>query len=139
MYSPLQCIAIGFGAGIVGVAVSVSSPHPLTSRPINQPHHSMTVAEKAEQLFTNRPNSLVPGKTLATLLGISPSSQQFQQNAQTWNHAMHWGQGALAAGLRGLMSYVGIVGPFGSFIFMGVRLLVDQTLENAMGVGALPW
>lgn len=53
--------------------------------------------------------------------------------------AMHWGQGVLAAGIRGLMSYYGIVGPFGSFLFMGVRLLIDQTLENTTGVGALPW
>ncbi|KAK5120533.1 hypothetical protein LTR85_006189 [Meristemomyces frigidus] len=119
-YSPLECIAIGFGAGIIGVA-------------------AMTILEKTEQAITKRPNSLVPGKTLATLLGISPASQQFQANANTWNHAMHWGQGALAATVRGMMSYYGIVGPFGSFMFMGVRLLVDQTLENLTGVGALPW
>jgi hypothetical protein len=45
----------------------------------------------------------------------------------------------LAAGIRGAMSYYGIVGPFGSYLFMGVRLLIDQTLENWTGVGALPW
>jgi hypothetical protein len=50
-----------------------------------------------------------------------------------------WGQGMLAAGIRGAMSYYGIVGPFGSYLFMGVRLLIDQTLENWTGVGALPW
>ncbi|KAK4946928.1 hypothetical protein LTR10_014070 [Elasticomyces elasticus] len=52
---------------------------------------------------------------------------------------MHWGQGILAAGIRGLMAYNGIVGPFGSFLFMGMRLLIDQTLENSTGVGSLPW
>ncbi|EMC93080.1 hypothetical protein BAUCODRAFT_37992 [Baudoinia panamericana UAMH 10762] len=117
-FSPLECIAIGFGAGIVGVA-------------------AMTIAEKAEQAITKRPNSHVPGKTLATLLGVSPS--YYGQRPETFNHAMHWGQAAAAATLRGVMSYYGIVGPFGSFIFMGIRLLVDQTLENYTGVGALPW
>lgn len=52
---------------------------------------------------------------------------------------MHYGQGMLAAGARGLMAYYGLVGPFGSYMFMGLRLLIDQTLENSTGVGALPW
>lgn len=30
-------------------------------------------------------------------------------------------------------------GPFVDFIFTGVRLLTDQTLENWTGAGALPW
>lgn len=97
----------------------------------------MTLVEKAEQAITKRPNSFVPGKTLATLLGISSSN--YQANALYWNHAMHWGQGVVAAGARGLMAYYGVIGPFGSFIFMGMRFLVDQTLENWTGVGALPW
>lgn len=94
----------------------------------------MTLAEKAEQTVTNRPNSYVPGKTLAALVGLN-----FHRAPDQINWAMHWGQGAVAAGIRGAMSYYGIVGPFGSFIFMGVRLLVDQTLENWTEVGALPW
>ncbi|KAJ9496143.1 hypothetical protein LTR99_008250 [Exophiala xenobiotica] len=114
-FSLLECIAIGFGAGVVGVA-------------------AMTLAEKAEQAITHRPNSEVPGKTLARLL-----NGDFHSAPTTWNWSMHWGQGILAAGIRGLMSYSGIVGPFGSFLFMGVRLCIDQTLENLTGVGALPW
>ncbi|KAJ3053879.1 hypothetical protein HK097_003168 [Rhizophlyctis rosea] len=47
--------------------------------------------------------------------------------------------GILAAGIRATMAYNGIAGPFASFLFTGVRLLIDQTLENATGVGALPW
>jgi hypothetical protein len=46
------------------------------------------------------------------------------------NNAMHWGQGMFAAGIRGAMGYYGIVGPFGSYLFMGMRLLIDQTLEQ---------
>lgn len=37
------------------------------------------------------------------------------------------------------MSTYGLRGPFVDFIFTGVRLCVDQTLENATGAGALPW
>jgi hypothetical protein len=55
------------------------------------------------------------------------------------NWAMHRGQGIVLGGLRGLMAHRGIRGPVGSFLFMNMRLLNDQTLENATGVGALPW
>ena len=97
----------------------------------------MTVGEKIEQAITKRPNSLVPGKTIASLLGLSKA--YYNAHPDLINHGMHWGQGAVAATARGLMSYFGIVGPFGSFMFMGLRLFVDQTLENWTGVGALPW
>lgn len=94
----------------------------------------MTIGEKGEQALTHRPNSYVPGKTLARLFNLN-----FDAQPDKINLTMHWGQGMLAAGIRGAMSYYGIVGPFGSYMFMGVRLLVDQTLENWTGVGALPW
>ncbi len=55
------------------------------------------------------------------------------------NWTMHWGQGVLLGGLRGLMARRGLRGPVGSFLFMNLRLLNDQTLENATGVGAPPW
>jgi hypothetical protein len=94
----------------------------------------MTIAEKGEQSISHRPNSYVPGRTLARLLKFD-----FQSSPDNLNYTMHWGQGILVAGIRGAMSYYGIVGPFGSYLFMGVRLLVDQTLENWTGVGSLPW
>jgi hypothetical protein len=37
------------------------------------------------------------------------------------------------------MAAKGLRGPVGSFMFMNLRLLNDQTLENATGVGAPPW
>ncbi|PSN65223.1 hypothetical protein BS50DRAFT_601679 [Corynespora cassiicola Philippines] len=49
-----QAIAIGLGAGAVGAL-------------------SVVGASKVEQLFTNRPNSYVPARTIANHLGISPS------------------------------------------------------------------
>jgi hypothetical protein len=97
---------------------------------------AMTLAEKIEQAFTHRPNSYVPAKTLAALIGRSPAA--YDQN-RAFNWAMHWGQGALLGAVRGLMAERGIRGPVGSLIFTNFRLLNDQTLENATGVGSPPW
>ena len=107
----------GLAAGVAGVA-------------------AMTAAEKLEQAFTNRPNSFVPAHTLEKLLGLPhrPDNQRLWMN---WT--MHWGQGILLGAVRGLMAERGIRGPMGSFLFTNLRLLNDQTLENATGVGALPW
>lgn len=41
--------------------------------------------------------------------------------------------------IRAAMSVYGIRGPFADFMFIGVRLLNDQSLENYTGAGALPW
>lgn len=95
---------------------------------------AMTVAEKLEQLITKRPNSYVPAQTLKRLLGkpVKPDD-----DATNW--AMHWGQGILLGAVRGIMAKNGFRGPVGSFLFMNLRLINDQTLENATGVGSLPW
>ncbi|KAB5582314.1 hypothetical protein GE09DRAFT_1245945 [Coniochaeta sp. 2T2.1] len=98
---------------------------------------AMTATEKIEQFFTGRPNSDVPGYTLAKLIGARPSPKTTELRNLNW--AMHYGQGAAAAVIRGAMSYSGVRGPFADFMFMGVRLLVDQTLENWTGVGSPPW
>jgi hypothetical protein len=95
---------------------------------------AMTLSEKLEQLITKRPNSYVPGHTLERLLGTQPKPDN-----DLTNRTMHWGQGILLGAVRGLMAKKGIRGPVGSFLFMNFRLLNDQTLENATGVGALPW
>jgi hypothetical protein len=52
---------------------------------------------------------------------------------------MHWGQGILLGAVRRLMAEKGFRGPVGSFLVMNLRLLNDQTLENATGVGTPPW
>ncbi len=107
----------GLAAGVAGVA-------------------AMTIAEKVEQVLTDRPNSYVPAHTLERLLGLphKPDEQRLWLN---WT--MHWGQGILLGAIRGLMAEQGFRGPVGSFLFMNLRLLNDQTLENATGVGAPPW
>jgi len=97
---------------------------------------AMTAAEKVEQLFTRRPNSYVPAHTLERLLGL-PHRPDEQRLGLNW--AMHWGQGILLGAARGVMAARGLRGPVGSFMFMNLRLLNDQTLENATGVGAPPW
>jgi hypothetical protein len=95
---------------------------------------AMTLAEKLEQLITKRPDSYVPAHTLERLLG-----RKGKEDNLGLNWAMHWGQGILLGAVRGMMAQKGVRGPVGSFLFMNLRLLNDQTLENATGVGALPW
>ncbi|CAO4153208.1 hypothetical protein DHODJN_19360 [Methylorubrum extorquens] len=96
----------------------------------------MTIAEKLEQAVTRRPNSYVPGHTLEGLLGLPAKAD----SERLWlNWAMHWGQGIALGPVRALMAEKGIRGPVASFVFLNLRLLTDQTLENATGVGAPPW
>ncbi|HKG26035.1 MAG TPA: hypothetical protein VKB09_10335 [Thermomicrobiales bacterium] len=112
-----RAAARGVAAGVVGVA-------------------AMTAAEKLEQVLTHRPNSYTPAHTAERLLGLAPRSDK----DRLWlNWAMHWGQGVLLGAVRGLMAERGIRGPFGSFLFLDLRLLNDQSLENATGAGSPPW
>ena len=97
---------------------------------------AMTLAEKIEQLITRRPDSYVPAHTLERLLRL-PHKPDEERLGMNWT--MHWGQGILLGIVRGLMADRGVRGPVGSFLFMNLRLLNDQTLENATGVGAPPW
>ncbi|SPQ17582.1 abc30e38-5736-4010-85ef-a26d7f7cfb8f [Thermothielavioides terrestris] len=82
----------------------------------------MTAREKVEQFFTGRLSSEVPGKTLARLISAEPQTKE-----ELWvlNMAMHYGQGAVAAVIRGVASFYGLRGPFTDFIFIGVRLIID--------------
>jgi hypothetical protein len=97
---------------------------------------AMTLAEKVEQAVTGRPNSYVPAHTLERLLRLRPRPDR-QRLGLNW--AMHWGQGILLGTVRAVMARAGIGGPMGSFLFLNLRLLNDQTLENATGIGAPPW
>jgi hypothetical protein len=115
--SPAVLVMQGLLAGLVGVA-------------------AMTTAEKLEQAVTGRPNSYVPAHTLERLLGL-PRKPDRERLLMNW--AMHWGQGIALGVVRAMMARSGIRGPVGSFMFLNIRLLNDQTLENATGVGAPPW
>jgi hypothetical protein len=53
--------------------------------------------------------------------------------------AMHFGSGAAAGALRGIMAASNLRGPVASVMHTNLRLSFDQTLENALGVGAPPW
>ncbi len=113
----LPVLARGLLAGAAGVA-------------------AMTLAEKIEQSFTGRPDSYVPAHTLERLLGL-PAKPDRDRLGLNW--AMHWGQGIVLGAVRAWMAKRGFGGPFGSFLFLNLRLLNDQSLENATGVGAPPW
>jgi hypothetical protein len=94
----------------------------------------MTAIEKAEQALTGRPNSYVPGRTIAHLLGLpDPDSDRIARNL-----GMHFGTAATAGVLRAVMAAANLRGPTASFLHTWVRLAIDQTLENATGVGAPP-
>jgi hypothetical protein len=97
---------------------------------------AMTVAEKLEQTVTKRPNSFVPAHTLEHLMRL-PYKSDDERLGLNWT--MHWGQGIALGAVRAFMAYHGVRGPVGSFIFMNLRLINDQTLESATGVGAPPW
>lgn len=96
----------------------------------------MTAAEKIEQRMTGRPDSHVPGRVLARLLGW-PETPGPQPRSRTLG--MHVGQAVLLGALRGVMAESGLRGPWASAMFTVVRLTNDQVLENATGVGAPPW
>ena len=117
MTTTRETLANGLLAGLAGVA-------------------AMTLAEKVEQLITRRPDSYMPARTLERLLGL-PQKPNQERLALNWT--MHWGQGILLGMVRGLMARQGLRGPVGSFLFMNLRLLNDQTLENATGAGTPPW
>src|SRR4051794_39884270 len=82
----LRAVMSGAGAGVVGAIV-------------------MTAAEKLEQRWTRRPDSHVPGTTLARLAGLP---ERPGRQPATLNLAMHLGQGALLGSLRGVMAAAGL-------------------------------
>lgn len=112
----LSAAAKGAAAGLVGVA-------------------AMTAAEKLEQRLTGRPNSYVPARTLAHLVGLRDA------DADRWprNMAMHWSNGLVLGAVRGVMAAANLRGPGASLMHTPLRLTWDQTLENLTGVGAPPW
>ena len=106
----------GAAAGIVGVA-------------------AMTAAEKIEQAVAGRPNSYVPARAMLGLLGKRAGDAETPTG---WNHAMHWGTGAVLGSLRGVWAVTGIRGRGADATHTVVRLAFDQTVENATGAGAPP-
>lgn len=96
---------------------------------------AMTAAEKVEQALTGRQDSYVPARALLSAAGRSAGDGT---RSSTWNHAMHWGTGALLGALRGVWSATGVRGTEATLTHTVVRLAFDQTVENATGVGAPP-
>ena len=96
---------------------------------------AMTAGEKLEQAVTHRPSSFVPGRALRTLLGRPTGDDVVPV---VWNHAMHWGTGAVVGSLAGVWAALGLRGPRAHLAHTAVRLAFDQTVENASGAGAPP-
>src|SRR4051794_33378674 len=111
-----RTILVGAGSGVAGAA-------------------AMALTARLEQLVTGRPSSYVPAHTLAHLLRLPrPDDDGVARNL-----AMHFGTGALGGVLRGAMAAANLRGPWASSMHINLRLTIDQTLENATGVGAPPW
>jgi hypothetical protein len=116
MASAVKVVAAGSVAGVSGAA-------------------AMTVTARLEQLLSRRPSSYVPAHTLAHLLGLpKPDEDRLARNL-----VMHFGTGAITGVLRAAMAASNLRGPWASAMHANVRLSIDQTLENATGVGAPPW
>jgi hypothetical protein len=109
-------VGAGLVAGIAGTAV-------------------MTVAEKAEQMITGRPDSYVPARTAARLFRRPRPNRK----SRVRNWAMHWGTGAALGAARGLMAGRGLRGPLWSTVHLTLRLATDESLENAVGTSKPPW
>src|SRR4051794_39762966 len=116
----MNAIARGAGAGALAGVVGAGA---------------MAAASKLEQLATGRPDSHVPGRTLARLLRLPDADRD------RWlrNMAMHYLAGATAGMVRGVMAAANLRGPFASLMHTNLRLTFDQILENATGVGGPPW
>ncbi len=96
---------------------------------------AMAATARLEQFLSRRPSSYVPAHTLAHLLGLpKPDEDRLARNL-----VMHFGTGAIAGVLRAAMAASNLRGPWASAMHANVRLSIDQTLENATGVGAPPW
>ncbi|KAJ9621665.1 hypothetical protein H2203_007154 [Taxawa tesnikishii (nom. ined.)] len=110
-----QAVAIGIGAGAIGALVMLGT-------------------EKIEQLFTGRPNSYVPATATGNLFGLDR-----HRHPDLVNHVHHFGMGMMNGPIRAVMSYFGVIGPFSSFMFTGIRIFMDQWVEISAGASALPW
>lgn len=111
-----RAAAAGIAAGLAGVAV-------------------MTAGEKLEQRITGRPDSYVPARTLAHVLGLSHPDA----DSRPRNLAMHYANGVVLGAVRGIMAAANLRGPRAAAMHTPLRLTWDQTLENLTGVGAPPW
>lgn len=96
----------------------------------------MVGTSKIEQFFTHRPNSYVPGRTIATHLGLSSF---YGRHPDIMNHLHHFGMAMAAGVVRAGMSYYGVIGPVASFLHLGMRVAMDQAVEMAAGVSDWPW
>jgi hypothetical protein len=96
---------------------------------------AMAGSARLEQLVTRRPDSYVPGHTLARLLRRPRPDRDRDRR----NLAMHYASGATGGAVRGIMAAANLRGPWASLMHANLRLSFDQTLENLTGAGAPPW
>src|SRR3954451_20318740 len=111
----LSTVAKGAAAGLAGAAV-------------------MTAVEKGEEALTGRPDSYVPGHTLAHLLGLPhPDRDRTARNL-----AMHLGTGALVGVVSAGLARANLRGPGASVMPSSARLGVHPAVGDRTRRGAAP-
>ncbi|KAF9740458.1 hypothetical protein PMIN06_012859 [Paraphaeosphaeria minitans] len=113
-----SAVAIGIGAGFIGA-------------------FAMGGTNWLEQFITHRPASYVPARTIGNHFHVTPDF--YDRHIDLLNNIHHHGMGMIAGAVRGVLSYYGIIGPFASFMHTGIRIMMDQVVENTAGTSALPW
>jgi hypothetical protein len=97
---------------------------------------ALNLSNTLEQWVTQRPNSYVPGHTFERLTGMQ---QRPDSRSNGTNHAFQLGVATLAGVARGLMARRGMRGPYAYGMHMAARVLLDQSLEHAVGMSRPPW
>jgi hypothetical protein len=96
---------------------------------------AMAAGQRVERAITGRSASYVPGRTLLTLAGGSPGDRDRPAAATT---AMNVLTSVAIGALRGVWRATGLIAVRADVVQTLTRVIVDQTLENATGVGAPP-
>ncbi|PRY14162.1 hypothetical protein [Kineococcus rhizosphaerae] len=96
---------------------------------------AMTASQRLERAVTGRPASHVPGRTLLLLAGRSPGEDDRPGGATL---AMVVATSAALGAVRGVWRASGLLRVRADVAQTLLRIIVDQTLENATGAGAPP-
>ncbi|GAA0293164.1 hypothetical protein GCM10009528_07590 [Kineococcus aurantiacus] len=96
---------------------------------------AMTASQRLERAVTGRPASHVPGRTLLLLAGRSPSEGD-RPGAATLTMVV--ATSAALGAVRGVWRASGLLRVRADVAQTVLRIIVDQTLENATGAGAPP-
>ncbi|KAF2685171.1 hypothetical protein K458DRAFT_442339 [Lentithecium fluviatile CBS 122367] len=83
------------------------------------------------------------GRTVALGIGAGAlgtlAADFYTRHIGLLNHVHHFGMDMLAGPVRAIMSYYRVIGPVATFLHTGVRIMIDQVMENSAIISAMPW